>query len=130
MAEMTSYVGIQPRTVIPTSTALVRGVRVTRNSSGLCAVSAAIDRGDYVTITDAAASEPVQVASMDGGGKVPALTADGLTNNTTAIGEIAYGAANGMFSNVSTSAAVVGKWTTITAENGVLGEVELCSPVV
>lgn len=127
---MTSYVGIQPRTVNITSTAVARGVRLTRASTGLSAVADAATRGEYVTLTAAAASEPVACAAMESGGKVPALTADGLTNDTTAIGETAYAAAGGLFSNVSTSAAVVGKWTTVTAENGVLGEVELISPIV
>lgn len=128
MAEMTSYVGIQPRTVIPSAVALARGVRVVRASTGLVAVTDAATRGEYVTLTSCAASEPVATAAMESGGKVPALAAASMTNGTTAIGETAYAAASGLFSNVSTSAAVVGKWTTITADS-TLGEVELLSPL-
>lgn len=129
MADPATYVGIEPRTVIPSAVALARGVRVTKASTGLVAVANAATRGEFVTLTACAASEPVAAAAMESGGKVPALAAASMTNGTTAIGETAYGAASGLFSNVSTSAAVVGKWTTITVDS-TLGEVELISPIV
>lgn len=124
MAEMTSYIGIVPRTVIPTAVALVRGVRVARASTGLVAVADATVRGDYVTITAAAASEPCEVASMQGGGKVPALASEAV-----AIGDSAYSAASGKFSKTSTNAVLCGKWTLAASGDGVLGEVELENPL-
>jgi len=130
MADAASYVGIQPRTIPLSAAAISRGVRVVRNSSGLftAAGATAAIRGEFVTLQAGAASEVIAAASMQSGGKVPALAAASMTNGTTAIGETAYGAANGLFSNVSTSAAVVGKWTTVTADS-TLGEVELISPI-
>lgn len=124
MAEMTSYVGIVPRTVIPSAVALVRGVRVARASTGLVAVSDATVRGDYVTITSCAASEPVQVCSMQDGSKVPALASE-----AAAIGDPAYSAASGKFSKTSTNAVLCGKWTLAASGDGVLGEVELLNPL-
>jgi len=118
-----SYIGIVPRTAIPTAVALVRGVRVTKDTNGTVAVSALGVRGDYVTITSCDASEPVQVASMQGGGKVPALASEAAT-----VGAAAYSAAAGKFSVTATDAILVGKWTMAASGNNVIGEVELSNP--
>lgn len=120
MALQATYVGIEPRTIIPTSTAVVRGVRVTRASTGLCAVADATTRGDYVTLQALEASTPGEAASMSGGGKVPALASEAST-----VGALAYAAAAGKFSVTSTSAALCGRWTLAASGDGVLGEVEL-----
>ena len=48
MAEMATYVGVTPRTIAASSAAaLAKGVRVTRSSAGVCAVTAIGTRGDY-----------------------------------------------------------------------------------
>lgn len=120
MAEMATYVGIEPRTILASSVAQARGVRVTRNSAGATAIQDATLRGDYVTLTAIEASSVGQAASMSGGGKVPALASEATT-----VGDIAYAAASGKFSKTSTSAAVVGRWTLAASGDGVLGEVEL-----
>jgi hypothetical protein len=122
MAELASYVGITPRTIANGTTDLVRGVRVTRNSSGVCAVADASTRGDYVTLHAITASEYGAAASMADGGKVPALASEAC-----AVGDTAYAAAAGKFSKTSTNAAVCGRWTLATTGDGVLGEVELLS---
>lgn len=122
MATQATYVGIEPRTVIPTAVAVQRGLRYTLNSSGLVAASAIGVRGDFIALTDAAASEAFAAASMQGGGKVPAVASE-----TTTVGAAAYSAANGQTSVTSTSAVLIGKWTTATAANA-LGEVELSNP--
>jgi len=125
MAELATYVGIEPRSINNGTTALVRGVRVTRASDGTVAVADATTRGDYVTLHDIAAStttvtESGSAASMSGGGKVPALASE-----ATVVGDDAYAAASGKFSKTSTNAAFVGRWTLAASGNNVLGEVEL-----
>jgi hypothetical protein len=115
-----SYIGIEPRTQIATAADQARGIRVTLNSSGLTAASAIGVRGDYVTLTAITASTAGAVASMSGGGKVPALASEAV-----AVGDAAYSAANGKFSKTSTNAVLVGKWTMAASGDGVLGEVEL-----
>lgn len=130
MPDAASYCGIETRTIQLSAAAIARGVRVVRNSSGLftAAGATAALRGEFVTMQAGAASEFIAAAAMQSGGKVPMLCAASMTNGTTAIGEIAYAAANGLVSNVSTSAAVVGKFTTVTPDS-TLGEVELLAPV-
>ena len=118
MAEMATYVGIEPRTINLTAAAVSRGVRVTRNSSGLCAVEGAAARGDYVTLVAGAASESISAASTNGGGKVPALASEAST-----VGGLAYAAAGGKFAASGT--VVLGRWTQAASGDGVLGEVEL-----
>lgn len=122
MALQATYVGIEPRTIIATSVAQARGVRVTRDSSGTTAVADATTRGDYVTLQAIEASLPGDAASMSGGGKVPALASE-----ATVVGDLAYAAAAGKFSKTSTNAALCGRWTMAASADGVLGEVELFS---
>lgn len=126
MAELATYLGVQPQTRILTAVAVVRGVRLALDSNGLVAVTGANTiRGDYVSMQAGAASEAILVAGMQDG-LVMALAGPSLTNNTTAIGETAYAVATtGTFTNSSASSAVaVGKWTTVTA-NSTLGSVQL-----
>ena len=119
MAEMATYIGVIPRT-ITSNAALVRGVRVTRNSDGTCDVQDATGAGDYVTLAAIEAAKPGIAVSMAGGGKVPALASEAC-----AVGDAAYAAASGKFSKTSTNATLVGRWTLATTGDGVLGEVEL-----
>lgn len=126
MAELSTEIGAIPQTVKLTAVAVLRGVRLALDSSGTCAVTGANTiRGDYVALQAGAASEYIQVTSMQSG-LVPALAGPALTNNTTAVGETAYAVATtGTFTNSSASSAVaVGRWTTITA-NDKLGSVQL-----
>ena len=125
MATHATYVGIEPRSVIPTAVAVPRGARVTiAPTTGLVAASAIGVRGDFVSLVDAAASEPFAAASMQGGGKVPALASEATT-----VGATAYSAASGKFSVTATDAVIVGKWTMAASGDGVLGEVELLNPL-
>lgn len=120
MAEMTSYIGIDPRTVTATAVALARGVRVIRNSSGFVAVADNTVRGDYVTLEDIEADGNGAAASASDGGKVPALASE-----ASAAGDLAYAAADGKFSVTSTDSALMGRWTVAASGDDVLGEVEL-----
>jgi len=122
MAIQATYIGIEPRTITATAVAQARGVRVTRNSSGLTAVADETTRGDYVTLQAIAASGSGLAASMSADGKVPALASE-----ATVVGDLAYAAAAGKFSKTSTNAALVGRWTLAASGDGVLGEVELFS---
>lgn len=120
MAELASYVGIVPRTIITTAAAVGRGLRVTKQANGLCSVSADTVRGDFVTLHAIAASEAGAAASMSGGGKVVAYAGEASCD----AGDPAYAFAGGMFGVTSTNTALLGKWATTTAVN-TLGEVEL-----
>lgn len=122
MAELATYLGVLPKTISLTNAACARGVRVTRNSSGLCAVADATTRGDYVTLRDGAALEVIDAVPAGTPAKVPALASEAAT-----VGALAYAAAAGKFSVTSTNAALMGRWTLAASGDGVLGEVELFS---
>jgi len=122
MAELASYIIASPRTIQLTAASVTRGVRVVRNSSGLCAVTTAAIRGDYVTMTTGAASESIQACSMFEGAKVPAMF-----DGAIAVGDLVYAGANGKFSPTATSAVCVGRCTLAASGDNVLGEVELFS---
>jgi hypothetical protein len=119
MAEMATYVGIEPRS-INLNAAVNRGLRVSINSSGTYDVQDATAVGDFVLIEDGEAAKPVLAASVAGGGKVPALAVVQV-----AIGDTAYSATGGKFTNVSTSATLMGKFTQATGGANALTEVEL-----
>lgn len=123
MALQATYDGLTLRTQIPTAVALALGVRVVVDSNGLVAVAAASIRGEFTTIQSAEASTPCQVASMQAGGRVPALASESV-----AVGDPAYSAASGKYSKTSTNAVLVGKWVEAASADGVLGAVELGNP--
>ncbi len=123
MALQSTYCGITPRTALPTSVAIALGVRVTFDSTGYVSAAAISVRGDYTTLQSCEGSIPVDVASMQGGGKVPALASEAV-----AVGDPAYSAASGKYSKTSTSAVLVGKWIEAASGDGVLGAVELSNP--
>lgn len=120
MAELATYLGVSPQSITLTNVAAARGVRVTRNSSGLCAVADATTRGDYVTLRDGVASETISASPAGTPAKVPALASEAV-----AVGDLAYAAASGKFSKTSTNAALMGRWTLAASGDGVLGEVQL-----
>ena len=120
MALQATYIGIEPRTITATNVAQARGVRVTRDSSGTTAVTAATTRGDYVTLQAIPASGVGIAVSLSGGGKVPAVASEAVS-----VGDLAYAAASGQFSKTSTNAALVGRWTLAASGAGIIGEVEL-----
>lgn len=117
MSEMATNIGNVPRT-IQANVAIARGLRAVLNASGTYDLAGATVRGDMV------ASEDIAAAKAGGGyglqnGKVPAVAA-----TTVAVGDLAYSAASGQFTNVSTNAVYLGKWALAAAQNA-LGEVEL-----
>lgn len=122
MADLATYLGVSPQTVTLTAASAARGVRVIRNSSGLCAVADATARGDYVLLRDGAASEAIDAVPAGTPAKVPALASEAST-----VGALAYAAAAGKFSVTSTNAALMGRWTLAASADGVLGEVMLTS---
>lgn len=121
MAELASYIGIEPRTIKATAVAQARGIRVTLDSSGTTAASAIGVRGDYITLQAIAASDFGLAASTSGGGKIPVVASE-----ATAVGDAAYSAADGKVSKTSGGGAVLmGKWTLAASGDGILGEIEL-----
>ena len=118
MAELATYVGVEPRTEI-CGVDVARGLRVTLNASGVVVLAGLAVRGDYIALIDGKNTEPSTFVSLSGGGKVPAVASE-----QTAVGDLAYSAANGQTSKTVTSAVLMGRWTTATAI-GTLGEVEL-----
>lgn len=119
MAEMATYRNANPVTILANA-ALVRGVRVTLNSSGSCDVQDATAAGDYVTLTAIEAAKTGAAINTASGCKVPALASEAC-----AVGDAAYAAAAGKFSKTSTNATALGRWTLAASGDGVLGEVEL-----
>jgi len=120
MADIATYIAVDPRTITLTAVAVARGLRVTRNSSGLCAVADATTRGDYMTLRDGVASEAIPAQSMAGPAEVPAVASEAVV-----VGDPAYAAAAGKTSKTSTNAALVGRWTQAASGDGVLGAVQL-----
>jgi len=120
MADIATHIGVTPVSITLTAAACGRGLRVTRNSSGLCAVTAATSRGDYVTLRDGVASEVVPAVPPGTPAKVPAVASEAV-----AVGDLAYSAASGKFSKTATDAVLMGRWTMAASGDGVLGEVEL-----
>ena len=120
MAEMAANVGVVPRTIIAGAAAIARGLRTVLNASGTHDLAGATVRGEFVSAVDLAIGETGPAYETSGGGKVPAVAAVAV-----AIGDLAYSAANGRFTNVSTGAAYLGKWMLAASGAGVLGEVEL-----
>src|SRR5262245_5718939 len=124
MAEIATYIGVEPRTVQNGGSAIARGLRCTLQSTGLVAVQDNTARGDFVTAHDIAAHEAGEAFSMQGGGKVPAVASE-----ATLVGDPAYTATAGRFSKTTTSNVLVGRWTQPASGAGVLGEVELLNPL-
>jgi hypothetical protein len=119
MAEMATYIGIEPRT-INANVAIARGLRGTLNSSGTSDLSPIGEVGDMVALADIEAAKPGPAASVHGGGKVPAVASE-----ATIVGDLAYSAASGRFSKTAAGAVAIGRWTLAASGAGVLGEVEL-----
>lgn len=122
MADFATYIGVIPQSVPLDSSAVARGLRVTRGTNGLFTVQDATARGDMVTLRDGVASEVVDGAPMGTPAKVPALAGEATT-----VGATAYSFAGGKFGVTSSGAVIVGRWTVAASGNGVLGEVQLLS---
>lgn len=119
MAEMATYIGIEPRTIIANA-AIARGLRCSLNASGTYDIQDNTARGDMVSMHDIEAGKPGEAASLWGGGKVPAVASE-----ATLVGDLAYTATLGRFSKTATSNVLLGRWVQPASGAGVLGEVEL-----
>lgn len=104
MAELATYIGTAPLTIQNDSVALVVGTRLLLQSTGLVVVAGASIRGDYVSV-GATPANGIGPAFPMQDGAVPALVSVAV-----AIGDPAYSAASGQFTNVSTNAVLVGKF--------------------
>ena len=103
------------------SVSFTRGLRGTLQSDGTYALSSIGDIGQIVanTPTPAAGGAFVGVA-LNASYKVPAVVAAGIT---ASVGDSAWSAASGTFSNVqNTSGVLMGVWSQIAAAGGV-GEI-------
>lgn len=123
MSTQSTYIGIEPRSMLCGAVAIARGLRATR-TAGVLGLSPIGARGDFVAMTDIEALKPGQVASMEGAGKVPAVASVAV-----AVDDPAYSAANGQWSNNAAGAILCGRWTQAASGAGVLGEVELMNPL-
>lgn len=125
MAELACLTNAPLITCKATSVALVRGVRVILDTSRTVSIADHTVRGDYVTTSAVAASDVGAMVSMQQGAIVPALA-----NTACAVGDVAYSADSGKFSNSSASSAIkCGIWVLATSGDGVLGEVQLENPI-
>src|SRR6266446_4898129 len=120
MAEMAANIGVVPRTITAGAAAIARGLRTVLNASGTHDLAGATVRGDFVSAVDMGIGEVAIAYPTAGGGLVPAVASVAVS-----VGDSAYSAANGRFTNVSTGAAYLGKWMLAASGAGVLGEVEL-----
>lgn len=120
MAEIATYRGIEPVTVIATAVAIARGIRVAKDSTGAVAAAGIGVRGDYVTL-EAIPASGIGAAALLQQGSVPMVASEAV-----AIGDDAFSAADGKASTTSGGGAViVGKWVQAASGDGVLGVVEL-----
>jgi|SRR5215472_7716303 len=125
MSELSTYIGIAPRTGNNQSGNLIaRGLRVILNSSGQLALAGANVRGDYITMVDIPNGEVGLIASLQPGGKIAANCVQAASNTA----DLAYSAASGQVTNVSTGAVLVGRFTQPVAAANTLCEVELFNP--
>jgi hypothetical protein len=122
MAEMASYIGIEPRIINAAGVAIARGLRATLNSSGTYDLAGIGVKGDMIALADIEANKPGPAASLNGGGKVPAVASEAV-----AVGDAAYSAASGQCSKTSAGAVALGKWTQPASGAGVLSEIETTS---
>jgi hypothetical protein len=122
MAEMATYIGIEPRTIVadPANADIGRGLRVFLQANGYVALQDNTALGDYMTITAITHGLAGEGASLFGGGKVPAVASEAVN-----AGDQAYTAANGQCGKTSTSNVAIGKWTQPASGAGVLSEIEL-----
>lgn len=121
MAELASSCGVVPRTIQVGATAVVRGVRVSLDATGLATVSTDQVRGDFVTLIPGAAGDFISAASMSDGAAVPMLAGEASCDQ----GDLAYAFALGNGGVTSSgSVALIGRWKQTTA-SGKLGVVEL-----
>lgn len=121
MAVQSTYIGIEPRS-LKCNSAVGRGLRVTR-TAGVVGLSVIGVRGDFIALTDGESGQMVACASLQGGGKVPAVASE-----TCAVDDPAYSAAAGQVSKTAAGAILLGRWTQ-GATVGVLGEIELLNPL-
>ncbi len=124
MAELACLVGVDLLSVNLTAVAVVRGARLTLDSSGTCAASAIGVRGDYVAAGAGAASATIAAVPLQSSGIVPMLASELI-----ALGGAVYSAASGKVSTTSGGGAVyLGKANTAASGDGVLFEVLLGNP--
>lgn len=119
MAEMASYIGVEPRTIIA-NVAIARGLRTVLNTAGTHDLAGIGVKGEFIALHDIEATKTGAAASMNGGGKVPAVASEAV-----AIGDPAYSAASGQSSKTAAGAQLLGKWTQPASGAGVLSEIEL-----
>jgi len=122
MATVATQIIPLQKTVTVTAVAVVRGTRLTLNSSGVCAASAIGVRGEYIALQDIPASGTGLAAVTAAGGSVPMLAGEASCDR----GDAAYSMAAGLTGVTTTNAVLMGKWAQATA-SGALGVVELAS---
>lgn len=123
MAELASSCGVIPRTIQVGAVALVRGVRVVLDATGLATVATDQVRGDFVTLIPGAVGDFISAASMSDGAAVPMLAGEASCDQ----GDPAYSFALGKGGVTSSGGvAAIGRWKQTTA-SGKLGVVELFS---
>lgn len=117
MAELAASTNAPLFTFKNSTVALVRGARLTFDSTGACVAAASTVRGDYVAATAVAASTAtVDVFgagfSLQQGSIVPAVAAEAVT-----VGAAVYSDVSGKWGATSASHVLMGK--AVTAASGV-----------
>lgn len=124
MADLACLVGATLLPVNLTAVAVVRGARLTLDSSGTCSASAIGVRGDYVATSAGAASATIAAVPLQLGCIVPLLSSEAIV-----VGDAIYSAATGLASKTSGGGAVlIGKANTAASGASVLFECLLGNP--
>lgn len=119
----TTIIAIQQSVLPAANTVYVLGTRVTLQSDFTVATQDATLRGDFVMLQDVgsqAAPMRAIAAPLGAGGSVPLLSLV-----TAAVGDLAYGAAAGKVTNVSTNAILVGTYRQAVTVANTVASIEL-----
>ncbi len=124
MAELAAYTNAPGFTAHLTAASVARGIRLTMDSSNTYSASAISVRGDVVSAQAGAASEFIDVFSLQNGSIVPMTASEAIV-----VGDAIYSAATGLVSKTSGGGAVLlGKANTAASGTGILFEVLLENP--
>lgn len=128
MAELAASTNAPLFTVKNSTVAIVRGARLTFDSTGVVIAAASTVRGDFVAATAIAASTSTldqygAAFSLQAGSIVPALASEAIV-----VGDAIYTDTSGKWSKTSASHVLCGKAVTAASGDNILFEVLLENP--
>lgn len=129
MAELAASTNAPLFTVKNSTVAIVRGARLTFDSTGVVVAAASTVRGDFVAATAIAASTSTldqygAAFSLQAGSIVPGLAAEAVV-----VADPVYSDASGKWGKTSASHVLMGKAVTAASGDGIMFEILLENPV-